>query len=226
MDRIQVTSVSVKPYHCSDPRLRAFATIVLNRDFAVKELKIIERSDGMFVAMPNCRGRDGLFHDLAHPLDQETRDIVHSAVLEAYHAEVSGASAPADNCVAPAHEESARAPGIVVTHVAIRPHTNSDPKLQGFATIILNGAFVVKDIRIIHGPSGWFVAMPSRKRRDGQFHDVAHPLRQSVRSMIEEKVLSEFAAQIAFLHDKAPIIESLTAELHLRDRDRIRRQIG
>jgi stage V sporulation protein G len=226
MNRIQVTSVSVKPYHCSDPRLKAFATIVLNNDFAVKELKIIERSDGMFVAMPNCRGRDGLFHDLAHPLDQETRDIVHSAVGEAYHAEVTGASATADNRVAPIQEDSSRAPGIEVTHVAIRPHTNSDPKLQGFATIILNGAFVVKDIRIIHGRPGWFIAMPSRKRRDGQFHDVAHPLRQSVRSMIEDRVLSEFAAQIAGLHAKAQIVESLTAELRLRDTERIRRQIG
>jgi stage V sporulation protein G len=200
MDPIVVTCVSVKNFTCADPRLKAFASIVLNDDFAVKELKIIERSDGPFVAMPNCRGRDGLFHDLAHPIDQTTRDLVHKAVLDAYHQHTLNGARSWSAFKPPSPAPQCQPAGIVVTHIAVRPHTNSDPRLRGFATIILNDAFIVKDIKIIHGSTGWFAAMPSRKRRDGRFYDVAHPLRRSVRQRIEEQILSAYKAETAGGH--------------------------
>ena len=52
-----------------------------------------------------------------------------------------------------------------VTEVRIKPATNTNPKdrLLGFANIVLDGEFVVNDIKIISGEQGIFVAMPSRK---------------------------------------------------------------
>jgi stage V sporulation protein G len=82
-----------------------------------------------------------------------------------------------------------------ITEVRVFP-VNED-KLKAYATITFDGCFVVRDLKVIHGNSGLFVAMPSKKRKDGTFKDTAHPLNNETRSMIEEKVLSEYEKEIA-----------------------------
>lgn len=84
MDRLQLTGITIRPFTSGDEKLKAFASIILNNSFIVKDLKIIEGNTGRFVAMPSRRGKDGVFRDVAHPLNQETRDMIEQAVLEAY----------------------------------------------------------------------------------------------------------------------------------------------
>ncbi len=85
-----------------------------------------------------------------------------------------------------------------------------DEHLKGFASVILNDEFAVRDIKIIHGNSGLFVAMPSRRRRDGTFHDVAHPIQPTLRQHIEGIVLGEYrqlldSGEQASVDEPAPI---------------------
>ncbi len=65
-------------------------------------------------------------------------------------------------------------------------------KVKAFASITLDDEFVVHDLRIIEGQKGLFVAMPSRKLPNGEFRDVAHPIKPEVREMIQVAVLEEF----------------------------------
>ncbi len=81
-----------------------------------------------------------------------------------------------------------------ITEVKIFP-INED-KLKAFATIIFDNCFVVRDLKIIHGNSGLFVAMPSKKHRYGSFKDIAHPLNVETRDMIESKVLETYFEEI------------------------------
>lgn len=87
--------------------------------------------------------------------------------------------------------------GLKITDASIRIPPNPDEKLRAFATIVFNDAFVVSDIKIIDGPQGLFVAMPSRRRRDGKFRDVAHPVNQEVRDEIERVLLELYERVIA-----------------------------
>lgn len=92
-----------------------------------------------------------------------------------------------------------------VTEVKVFP-VNED-KLKAFATITLDNCFVIRDLKVIHGNSGLFVAMPSKKRRDGTFKDTAHPLNNETRAMIEQKVLGvyyEEAKKLGYQVDAAP----------------------
>ena len=82
--------------------------------------------------------------------------------------------------------------GLTITDVRVRPYEKEDERLKAFATITFNNCFVVCDLKVINGPKGLFVAMPSRKRKDGTFRDVAHPLNQGCRDQIEQRVLSEY----------------------------------
>ncbi|HPB31635.1 MAG TPA: septation regulator SpoVG [Candidatus Sumerlaeota bacterium] len=82
--------------------------------------------------------------------------------------------------------------GLSVTEVRVRPFSKDDEKLKAFATITLNDCFIISDLKIIKGKKGLFVAMPSRKMKDGTFRDIAHPLNNETRGMIEREVLAAY----------------------------------
>ena len=54
----------------------------------------------------------------------------------------------------------------------------------------------MRDLKVIHGNSGLFVAMPSKKRKDGTFKDTAHPLNNETREMIETEVLTKYRDEL------------------------------
>ncbi len=68
----------------------------------------------------------------------------------------------------------------------------SNEKLKGFANITIDNAFVVRGLKIISGSKGLFVSMPSKRRSNGTFQDVAHPINKETRDMIENKVLEAY----------------------------------
>lgn len=78
----------------------------------------------------------------------------------------------------------------------IKVFTVNEEKLKAYVTIVLNNCFVVRDLKIISGTTGLFVAMPSKRRKDGVFKDIAHPLNQSTRAMMEQKILDAYLAEI------------------------------
>ncbi|MBD3267812.1 septation regulator SpoVG [bacterium] len=79
-----------------------------------------------------------------------------------------------------------------ITEVKVYPVRKPDEKLKAFATIILDDCFVVRDLKVIHGNSGLFVAMPSKKKADGTYTDIAHPLNKEMRQQMEQLVLGEY----------------------------------
>ena len=82
-----------------------------------------------------------------------------------------------------------------ITDVKVIPV--DDEKLKAFVSIVFDQSFVVTDIKIINGPKGLFVSMPSKKRKDGTFKDIAHPLNNQMRQYLEDKVLSVYRQQTA-----------------------------
>jgi stage V sporulation protein G len=84
--------------------------------------------------------------------------------------------------------------GVNITDVRVRK-VNTAGKMRAIASITFDDAFVVRDIRVIEGQKGLFVAMPSRKAPDGQFRDIAHPVTQEARDMIEDAIISVYNEQ-------------------------------
>ncbi len=81
-----------------------------------------------------------------------------------------------------------------ITEVKVFPV--GEEKLKAYVTIIFDNCFVVRDLKIISGNTGLFVAMPSKKRKDGTFRDIAHPLNSEMRTKIEQTVLSEYKGEL------------------------------
>ncbi len=78
-----------------------------------------------------------------------------------------------------------------ITDVRIRK-INKEGRMKAIVSVTFDEAFVVHDIKVIEKDEGIFIAMPSRKTADGEFRDIAHPINQAAREMIQTAVLNEY----------------------------------
>jgi stage V sporulation protein G len=81
-----------------------------------------------------------------------------------------------------------------ITDVKVFPV--DEDKLKAYVTITLDNCFVVRDLKVIHGSSGLFIAMPAKRRKDGTYKDIAHPLNADTRDRMERTILSEYERQV------------------------------
>ncbi len=72
-----------------EDRLRGFANVTFDNAFVVRGIKIIQGTDGYFVAMPSRKRPNGTHQDIAHPVNSETRQILEKAILEAYESKLA-----------------------------------------------------------------------------------------------------------------------------------------
>lgn len=78
-----------------------------------------------------------------------------------------------------------------ITDVRVR-RVNTENRMKAVASVTFDDAFVVHEIKVIESDEGFFIAMPSRKRQDGEFKDIAHPINRETREMIQNAVLEAF----------------------------------
>ncbi len=79
---MNITKVTIR--QVDQDKLRALASIVIDDDFVVHNLRVIDSGKGLFVAMPSRKLPSGEFRDIAHPLNTETRQKVQEIVLAEY----------------------------------------------------------------------------------------------------------------------------------------------
>lgn len=83
-----------------------------------------------------------------------------------------------------------------ISEVRVYPVKGQDDKLKAYANITIDNAFVVTGLRIVNGEKGLFVSYPSRRMADGTYKDIAHPLDNTTRKAIEDKVLAAYKAKL------------------------------
>ncbi len=81
-----------------------------------------------------------------------------------------------------------------ITDVRVFPV--DEDKLKAYVTITLDNCFVIRDLKVIHGASGLFIAMPAKKRKDGTYKDIAHPLNADTRSEMERVILQQYERHV------------------------------
>jgi stage V sporulation protein G len=77
-----------------------------------------------------------------------------------------------------------------ITEVKVFPA--NEGKLKAYATMVFDGCFIVRDMKIIQSDKGLFVSMPSRRKKDGTFKDIVHPLNADTRKLIEDRIVEEY----------------------------------
>ncbi|MFC7443364.1 septation regulator SpoVG [Laceyella putida] len=81
---MEITDVRLRRVN-REGRMRAIASITIDSEFVVHDIRVIDGNNGMFVAMPSKRTPDGEFRDIAHPISPLSREKIEAAVLAEYH---------------------------------------------------------------------------------------------------------------------------------------------
>ncbi len=84
-----------------------------------------------------------------------------------------------------------------ITDVRVRLVKKDDSKLKAVASVTFDDCFVVHDIKVIEGSEGFFIAMPSRKTGEGEYKDIAHPIKTEMREELIKVILSAFEEEKA-----------------------------
>jgi stage V sporulation protein G len=82
-----------------------------------------------------------------------------------------------------------------ITDVKIFPV--NEKRVKAYASIVFDDCFIVRDLKVIHGDSKLFVAMPSKKMKDGSYRDTVHPLNNGARQKIELSVLEAYEKEVS-----------------------------
>lgn len=81
---MKITDVRIRIVKKDEKKLKAVASITIDDCFVVHDIKVIDGTDGCFIAMPSRKTPDGEYKDIAHPINTETREEVRSIILAKY----------------------------------------------------------------------------------------------------------------------------------------------
>ena len=81
---MNITDVRVRPMDKADSNMKAVASITIDGEFVVHDIKVIQGNDKLFIAMPSKKDGNGDFKDIAHPINTATRTKMQDAVLAKY----------------------------------------------------------------------------------------------------------------------------------------------
>ena len=82
--KMKISDVRVRLVKKDDSKLKAVASITIDDCFVIHDIKVIDGTDGYFVAMPSRKTSDGEYKDIVHPINSQTRELFKNKVLEAY----------------------------------------------------------------------------------------------------------------------------------------------
>ena len=84
-----------------------------------------------------------------------------------------------------------------ITDVRVRLIQKEDSNLKAVASITIDNAIAIHDIKIVDGNEGCFVAMPSRKASDGEYRDIAHPINAEARAELIDVIIKAYNEELA-----------------------------
>lgn len=80
---MRITDIRVRKVE-KEGKMKAVASITIDDEFVVHDIKVIEGEKGLFIAMPSRKSADGEYRDIAHPLNSDTRERLQQMILDRY----------------------------------------------------------------------------------------------------------------------------------------------
>ena len=94
---MEITSVWVRKNKNEESRMKAKVSVTLDDCFIIRDIRIVEGKNGLFIQMPSKRvnrtpketeeteERVSNYVDIVHPINKETRTMFEDAIFEAYN---------------------------------------------------------------------------------------------------------------------------------------------
>jgi len=85
---LKITDIRIHLFPNSENKLKAIAAITIDECFVVHDIKVLEGREGYFIKMPNRLTPEGVYKDVAHPINTATREEINKLVLAKYEEEL------------------------------------------------------------------------------------------------------------------------------------------
>ncbi len=82
---MKITSVTIRKFEKEGSRMKGIASVLLDDEFAVHDIRILEGTKGLYIAMPSRKTSTGGYRDTCHPISQEVRSRFEKAILDEYN---------------------------------------------------------------------------------------------------------------------------------------------
>jgi len=106
---MQITDIKVRKINKTG-KMKAVVSVTFDNEFVVHDIKVIEKDDALFIAMPSRKTAEGEFKDIAHPINAKTRAMLQTAVISAYEKALSELESAEAETAAQTEEPAAAEP--------------------------------------------------------------------------------------------------------------------
>ncbi len=93
-----ITDVRIRKVF-ADGNLKAVISITIDNSLAIHDIKVVQGTDRLFAAMPSRKDENGIYRDIVHPIDVNTRNDFERIILSAYEDYIALESAMSDEQV-------------------------------------------------------------------------------------------------------------------------------
>ena len=163
-------------------KVKATAAITVNDSLAIKNVRVVEGENGLFVQLPQYMQTDKSYENLVFPVTKELREQINSTVLEQYHN--------------PTEKENP-VPQETKIKVSASPLNIENSSIRALCSVTLDDSLVIKNVRVMEGQKGLFVQMPSYKDRQGNYIDIVFPVTKEFREKLFGAVLESYQNKLA-----------------------------
>jgi len=80
---LNITDVRIRKINI-EGKMKAIVSVTIDDAFVIHDVKVVEGQNGLFVAMPSRKTPEGEYRDIAHPITPSAREVIQTAVLQAY----------------------------------------------------------------------------------------------------------------------------------------------
>ena len=89
---MKITDIRVRIVNNNNDKLKAVASITIDDELVVHDIKIINGEKGYFLSMPSRKTSEGEFKDIVHPIKTEVREALKAQILKAYEDALASAN--------------------------------------------------------------------------------------------------------------------------------------
>ena len=151
--------INCRPVNIEGSKTKAFVDVLINDAIQINGIRIVDGSNGLFVAMPSrphqAEGDITEYKDIVFPITAAARESLNAAILDSYFPEGGATS-----------QTVGQMPAKIAVNARVTPYTDPNrPNLQGLGSITV-GDFVITDIQLLKGENGMFLNMPFKMLED------------------------------------------------------------
>ena len=84
---MEITDIRIRQI-AQEGKMKAVVSVTFDNAFVVHDIKIIEGTDKLFIAMPSRKTPENEYKDIAHPINMEMREILQQRIIDKYESTI------------------------------------------------------------------------------------------------------------------------------------------